>query len=208
MWGHAFQLRPHQPRNVDFIQRALSVLNRGDCDTARALLDLAHAHICLAEAEARAEEVESVAAEAAVEQQRALALKARADADQADADRAEAAARKAAAESAAAESQVATVHARAEVARAEVAALEAEDTARLTPVERAVRKVARLILAAHHTIPASRKPQAPDMYAVSLETVQDALRVSHTVAGQRRQAAADLIANGYTGDCDLSLSGQ
>ncbi|MFD3334603.1 hypothetical protein ACFWV1_18385 [Streptomyces sp. NPDC058700] len=191
-----------------FVQRARSVLSRGDRDTARALLDLADAHICLAVADARAEEVVRVAAEAAVEQQRALALRARADADQADADRAEAAARRAAAESAAAESQAAAVHARAEAARAEVAVLEAEDTARLTPVERAVRKVARLILAAHHAIPASRKPQAPDMYAVSLEAVQDALHVSHTVAGQRRQAAGDLIANGYTGDCDLSASGQ
>ncbi|MFB6833801.1 hypothetical protein [Streptomyces hydrogenans] len=32
-----------------------------------------------------------------------------------------------------------------------------KDTARLTPVERAVRKVARMILAAHHTIQDSRQ---------------------------------------------------
>ncbi|WP_150226124.1 DUF2637 domain-containing protein [Streptomyces filamentosus] len=67
-------------------------------------------------------------------------------------------------------------------ARTEAAALEAEDTARLSPRERAERKVARLILAAHHALPADQRPETPDMYAVSLETVQDALGVSHTVA--------------------------
>ncbi|MFH8259309.1 hypothetical protein [Streptomyces roseolus] len=35
---------------------------------------------------------------------------------------------------------------------------------------------------------ADQRPETPGMYAVS-----------HTVAGQRRQAAADLIAIGYTG---------
>ncbi|MEU2543849.1 hypothetical protein ABZ618_00095 [Streptomyces roseolus] len=68
-----------------------------------------------------------------------------------------------------------------------------------TTRERAERKVARLILAAHHNLPADQRPESPDMYAVSLETVQDALGIARTVAGQRRQAAADLIADGYTG---------
>ncbi|MFI8371990.1 hypothetical protein [Streptomyces sp. NPDC085466] len=84
-------------------------------------------------------------------------------------------------------------------ARTEAAALEAEDTARLSPRERAERKVARLILTAHHNLPADQRPAEPDMYAVSLEVVQEVLGVSHTVAGQRRQVAADLIATGYTG---------
>ncbi|MET8968519.1 hypothetical protein [Streptomyces hydrogenans] len=82
------------------------------------------------------------------------------------------------------------------MAAIEAAALERRTLPRLTLVERAVRKVARMILAAHHLIPASRKPPAPDMYAVSLETAQEALGVFHTAAGQRRQAAADLIATG------------
>ncbi|WP_043220683.1 hypothetical protein [Streptomyces sp. NRRL F-5193] len=124
-----------------------SALDQGDHDTARALLDLAHACICLSTAEARTEETARVAAEADVEQQRVQALKTQAEADRADTDRTEA------------------------------AALEAEDPARLTPRERAA---------------------APDMHAVSPETVQEAFGVSHTVAGQRRQAA-DLIATGCTG---------
>ncbi|MEU3749072.1 hypothetical protein AB0E71_28360 [Streptomyces narbonensis] len=37
------------------------------------------------------------------------------------------------------------------------------------------------------------------MYAITLEQVGDAIGVSQTVAGERRKAAADLIANGYTG---------
>ncbi|MFB6900592.1 hypothetical protein [Streptomyces hydrogenans] len=73
-----------------------------------------------------------------------------------------------------------------------------KDTVRLTPVERAVRKVARLIPAAHNALPADQRPAAPDMHAVSLETVLEAFGVSHTVAGQRHHAA-DLIATAYTG---------
>ncbi|MGV9693897.1 hypothetical protein ACWDUX_32900 [Streptomyces sp. NPDC003444] len=80
-----------------------------------------------------------------------------------------------------------------------MAALEAEDTARLSPVERAVRKVARMILAAHAALPADQRPATPDMYAITLDQVGEAIGVSTTVAGQRRQAAADLIATGYTG---------
>lgn len=83
--------------------------------------------------------------------------------------------------------------------RAELAAQEAEDLARLTTRERAERKVARMILAAHAALPADQRPERPDMYAVSLEHAGAALGVSRTVAGERRQAAMDLIDAGYTG---------
>ncbi|MFF0561512.1 DUF2637 domain-containing protein [Streptomyces sp. NPDC004266] len=116
-----------------------------------------------------------------------------------EAELAEFAARKAAAEQQEAEATAAAALARAEAARAELAALEAEDIARLSPRERAERKVARMILTAHTALPADQRPQAPDMYAITLEQVMDALGVSQTIAGQRRQAAADLIAGGYTG---------
>ncbi|MFJ5879206.1 hypothetical protein ACIQD1_31345 [Streptomyces sp. NPDC093088] len=64
---------------------------------------------------------------------------------------------------------------------------------------RAVRKVARMILTAHAALLADQLTQTPDMYAVPLKGIEDALGVSHIVAGQRRQAAADLIPTGYTG---------
>ncbi|MGI5451405.1 DUF2637 domain-containing protein [Streptomyces sp. CA-243310] len=83
--------------------------------------------------------------------------------------------------------------------RAEVAAMEAEDLARVPLRERAERKVARMILAAWNALPAEQRPERPDMYAVSLDEVGEALSVKQSVAGVRRQAAADLIAAGYTG---------
>ncbi|MFE0654183.1 DUF2637 domain-containing protein [Streptomyces sp. NPDC059534] len=98
-----------------------------------------------------------------------------------------------------AEALAAAQTAREAAARAEAAALQAEDTARLSPVERAVRKVARMILTAHHALPADQRPATPDMYAVPLKDIENELNISHTVAGQRRQAAAELIATGYTG---------
>ncbi|MFB7359409.1 hypothetical protein [Streptomyces gardneri] len=41
--------------------------------------------------------------------------------------------------------------------------------------------------------------ELPDMYVVSLKHVMDALGISWTVAGQRSQAAVELIADSYTG---------
>ncbi|MGW2585420.1 DUF2637 domain-containing protein [Streptomyces virginiae] len=73
-------------------------------------------------------------------------------------------------------------------ARAELAALEAEDLARLSMRERAERRVARMILAA-----------GGDKDAVPLAEIETALGVGRTIASERRQAAADLIAAGYTG---------
>ncbi|MCX4547231.1 DUF2637 domain-containing protein [Streptomyces sp. NBC_01565] len=72
--------------------------------------------------------------------------------------------------------------------RAELAAQEAEDLARLSTRERAERKVARMILAA-----------GGDKDAVPLADIEAELNVGRTVASERRQAAADLIASGYTG---------
>ncbi|MFD3535980.1 DUF2637 domain-containing protein [Streptomyces sp. NPDC058664] len=161
-----------------------------------------------AEADARAEEARRKAAaelaerrraEAEAGRQRAAAEQAQAQTEQAEAARAEAAARKAAAERDQTEALAAAAAAREAAARAEVAALEAEDTARLSAVERAVRKVARMILAAHAALPVDERPETPDMYAVPIKDVEDVLGVSRTIAGQRRQEAADLIATGYTG---------
>ncbi|MGW4778457.1 DUF2637 domain-containing protein [Streptomyces filamentosus] len=159
------------------------------------------------EAEARAaaalraaETDRRAAAEAAAEagRKKAEAAAAQAEAERLEAERLESLARQEEAVRAAEQAKADAAILRELAARTETAALEAEDTARLTPRERAERKVARLILAAHNSLPADQRPEAPDMYAVSLETVQEALGVSHTVAGQRRQAAADLIAAGYT----------
>ncbi|MFZ3475778.1 DUF2637 domain-containing protein [Streptomyces sp. 2.9] len=74
------------------------------------------------------------------------------------------------------------------IQKAELAAQEAEDMARLSPRERAERRVARMILAA-----------GGGMSMVPLAAVEAELNVGRTVAGERRQAAADLIASGYTG---------
>ncbi|MGW6557595.1 DUF2637 domain-containing protein [Streptomyces hydrogenans] len=84
-------------------------------------------------------------------------------------------------------------------ARKEQEAVEAEDIARMSVGERADRKVARMILAAHTATPEERRPETPDMYAVTLEQIQDALGISSSLAGRRREAAIQLIADGYTG---------
>ncbi|MFD5110343.1 hypothetical protein [Streptomyces cinereoruber] len=190
------------------VERVYGALDRGALDEARALFNLAEACVRLAQAEAReaealrrSEQEQALRATAQADKVQALAAEQEAAARvaAAQAAQAEAAARQAAAERVQAEALAAIEHARAEAARAEVAALEAEDTARLSPVERAVRKVARMILAAHAVLPADQRPEHSDMYAVTLEQVGEAIGVSRTVAGDRRQAAADLIATGYTG---------
>ncbi|MFJ2591128.1 DUF2637 domain-containing protein [Streptomyces sp. NPDC087538] len=161
-----------------------------------------------ADAEARtlaskrqAKEHERKIAEAAAETERNRkeAIQAKAEAERLEAERLSSIARQRTAEREAVEADAATAVARETVARAELAAQEAEDTARLGLRERAERKVARMILAAHAALPADQRPEVPDMYAVSLEQVSEAIGVGQTVAGQRRQAAADLIAGGYTG---------
>ncbi|MGW6865887.1 DUF2637 domain-containing protein [Streptomyces sp. NPDC054901] len=161
-----------------------------------------------AEAEAREEAARRSAAEARKATARAMAeaeAKERSAAEDrrrvAEADRIAKEERRAAAAAAeaTAESERRTAEHRAAAERAELAAQEAEDLARMPARERAERKVARMILAAWGALPADVRPEHPDKNAVSLEDVGAALNVSRTVAGERRQAAADLIAAGYTG---------
>ncbi|MFF8423367.1 DUF2637 domain-containing protein [Streptomyces sp. NPDC015680] len=161
-----------------------------------------------AEAEARtlaaqraAKEDERRIAEAtrAVERAARETAEEKAETERLEAERLESIARQKAAEAETAEAEAAAFVAREAAARAEIAAQEAEEEAGLSRRERAERKVARMILAAHAALPADERPEAPDMYAVSLEAVSEAIGVGQTVAGQRRQAAADLIADGYTG---------
>ncbi|MCX4871077.1 MULTISPECIES: DUF2637 domain-containing protein [unclassified Streptomyces] len=135
----------------------------------------------------------------ATERSKKRAVAEKAEAERLEAERLSNIAQQREAERITAEAEAATAVARETAARAELAAQVAEDKARLSPRERAERKVARMILAAHAALPADQRPEAPDMYAVSLEQVGEAIGVSQTVAGQRRQAAADLIADGYTG---------
>ncbi|MFJ2477754.1 hypothetical protein ACIOWI_33075 [Streptomyces sp. NPDC087659] len=115
------------------------------------------------------------------------------------AEQAESEARKAIADHQAAEAAVAAAASREAAARTELAAQEAEDAARLTPRERAERKIARMILTAHATLPVDQRPPQPDMYGVSLEEVSDAIGVARTAASERRQGAYELILSGYTG---------
>ena len=76
--------------------------------------------------------------------------------------------------------------ARQAAAEIERGAVEAEDLAKLTSKERAVRKVARMIL------------RTPDGHAaVSLADIQREMDVAVATASQYRQEAADLVAAGY-----------
>ncbi|MGW2672528.1 DUF2637 domain-containing protein [Streptomyces sp. NPDC001272] len=102
------------------------------------------------------------------------------------------------AEAEAAEAERRTAEHRAATERAELAAQEAEDLARLGARERAERRVARMILAAWNALPVEERPDQMDK-VVSLDEVGAALNVRQTVAGERRQAALDLIKAGYTG---------
>ncbi|MFJ4880882.1 DUF2637 domain-containing protein [Streptomyces sp. NPDC088745] len=151
---------------------------------AEALRIAAQARVEAAEAEERAARLEKETAESREaaatyerEQERLAAERAQYEAAQVAARRQEAEDREAA-------------------ARAELAALEAEDLARLSSRERAERRVARLILAAGGT-----SADTADVLRerVTLEKVGELLGVARTTAGERRQAAADLIMGGYTG---------
>lgn len=83
---------------------------------------------------------------------------------------------------------------RAAAARAEAAAEAAEDYIRLTPRERSVRRVARMLLAAH---PAGTSPAAIDIKAVPLSVIEERLGVAQTTAGDIRKEAKALIDGGY-----------
>lgn len=86
----------------------------------------------------------------------------------------------------AAEAEQRTAETRRAAAEAERAAVEAEDEAKLSTTERAVRKVARLILA-----------RGGDINAVPLDEVGELLGLKPATASERRQQAAALIAEGY-----------
>lgn len=68
----------------------------------------------------------------------------------------------------------------------ELRAVEAEDKAKLSPRERSIRRVARLILAA-----------GGSAEAVDLKEIGTEMGVSPTTASEYRREATDLIANGY-----------
>ncbi|CAL9478526.1 hypothetical protein SUDANB106_03011 [Streptomyces sp. enrichment culture] len=128
-----------------------------------------------AEANRRAAEVEQAAAEA------------RKRAAEADAQKAAAEARQRAAEADAESSRLAAAEARAHALEVERRAVEAEDELRLTPKERAVRRVARLVLA----------EAGGDIERLPLGRVAEALGVAESTASQYRAQAAELLAGGY-----------
>ncbi|MEF9908609.1 DUF2637 domain-containing protein (plasmid) [Streptomyces sp. P5-A9] len=133
-----------------------------------------------AEAEQRAAGMERAAAE---ERERVAGILAR----EAAATRRAAEDKQAAqqAEKGAAEAELDAAETRLRAAGIERRAVEAEDEARRSPRERAVRKVARLALAR----------TGGDIEA--LEDIADALGVSTSTASERRREAADLLASGY-----------
>ncbi|MFF8604098.1 DUF2637 domain-containing protein [Streptomyces sp. NPDC015232] len=149
----------------------------------------------------RAEEdrLAAAAAQAEAARRSAEAERAKAEESRSIAEQREAAARTARAERETAEAAAAAAAAREAAARAELAAQEAEDEARLTTRERGERRVARMILNAHAALPADQRPADPDMYVVSIEEIATLLNISKTAAGDRRQAAAELIRSGYRG---------
>ncbi|GAA3245005.1 DUF2637 domain-containing protein [Streptomyces lavendulae] len=88
---------------------------------------------------------------------------------------------------AAAEAQEAAAVTRARAAEIERRAVEVEDEAQLGKRERAVRKVARMVLA----------EADGDANVLPLERISDTCNVSSTTASEYRREAAELIASGY-----------
>ncbi|MGQ4517361.1 DUF2637 domain-containing protein [Streptomyces sp. DW26H14] len=129
-----------------------------------------------------AQKAEAEAAEAARRTATANSRTARADAETAE-DRQ----RLAVADRVAAEEKERAASARERAAVIEQRAVEAEDVARLTPRERGERRVARMILA----------EAGGDPWRLSLARIAEAEGVSESTAGERRTAAADLLAQGY-----------
>ena len=143
---------------------------------------IAEARQAAAEADRRAAETEKAAAET----RRAAA---EADRKKAEEERRQAAALAdiARSQKEAAEAERAAAETRRVAAEIERAAVEAEDAAKLKPRERAVRKVARMILAA-----------GGDADRLPLAEIQNELAVtSPGTASEYRQEAAELLAGGY-----------
>lgn len=143
---------------------------------------IAEAREATAEANRRAAETEKAAAET----QRATAEAARKKAEEERLAKA-ALADAAHAEKDAAEAERAAAETRRAAAEVERRAVEAEDVAKLKPRERAVRRVARMILAA-----------GGDVDRLPLADIQHELAVtSPGTASEYRQEAAELLAGGY-----------
>ncbi|WP_329326696.1 DUF2637 domain-containing protein [Streptomyces sp. NBC_01689] len=132
--------------------------------------------------EARAAGIEEAAAEA---RQRAAEADALAKAAQARAERDEQEA--AAARQLAAEADALAAETRLRIAGIERRAAEAEDEARLSPKDRAVRRLARLALIEHDG----------NVEAIHLETIAEEFTVSTTTASNYRRWAIELLAEGY-----------
>lgn len=148
-----------ETRTIAENRRAAAETNRAAAETERAAAEAARAT-----AEANRKK-----AEEAGRREAALAEVARSKKEAAEADRAAAETRRATAE-------------------IERRAVEAEDTAKLKPRERAVRKVARMILAV-----------GGDADRLPLADIQHELAVaSPGTASEYRQEAAELLAGGYT----------
>ncbi|MFF8775498.1 hypothetical protein [Kitasatospora sp. NPDC015120] len=89
------------------------------------------------------------------------------------------------------QADLAAAETRERAAQAELRAREAEDLAKLTPRERAARKVARMIL------DATPADDEPDPASLPLQAVQSAFDVSSSTASAYRTEAAALLAGGY-----------
>ncbi|MGW1364563.1 DUF2637 domain-containing protein [Streptomyces chartreusis] len=148
----------------------------------------AEADRAAAEMEKEAAETRKAAAEADRQRERELA-----DTEAARADRQRAS-------QAAVEAETRTAEARLRAAEIEQRAVEIEDAAKLSPRERAVRKVARLAVAAGLvTVGLGPNEIHPALCRViSIADVQRELAVSSTdTASKYRQEAAELLASGY-----------
>ena len=149
------------------------------------------------EAESREAAAETARRAAEIERQAALHRK---EAREADAQAAQGQARVQAAQEetersrqAAAEARERAAETRLRVAEIERRAVEAEDVARLTPRQRAVRRVARMVLV----------QAGGDAERLPLEDIKHELKVSSpATASEYRQEAAELLADGYQPDAD------
>jgi hypothetical protein len=146
----------------------------------------------------KAEEDNRIAAQARriTAEEKAQEAKAKAEAERLKAQTQESATRRAIDKQREDEALAAAQLAREQAARAEAAAQAAEDYARLSPRERNIRRVARMLLAANpHATDASEINQD----AVPLAAIQEELPASRTTAGELRQEAMTLLAGGYQG---------
>ncbi|MFF2527261.1 DUF2637 domain-containing protein [Streptomyces liangshanensis] len=144
---------------------------------------------------ARLAEERAEAEERAAELERAAAVK-RAEAEQRSADAVKAIAHKAEYEERIEASKLRVAQDRKLRAEIELRAQADEEDARLTPRERNIRKVARLIIGTAAGLQ-DQHSSAELASMVSLSAVSSMCRVSETTAGDYRKEAVDLIRQGY-----------